>query len=149
MGKGGQKGGRLVIWALSLLARRPCCGEECGAAPALCAWLPWWAAGSRLPGTRGGQRRTALRVPLLAIHRMSSWELDDDVIQPRRKKNPYVMIGTLATAAVLVIGLVAFKHGDSKLSQQMMRARVVAQGATVAIMLGTSLGAMASLEKGE
>lgn len=37
-------------------------------------------------------------------------------------------------------GLVAFKTGNKGLSQQMMRARVVAQGATVALMVGSSGG---------
>ena len=35
-------------------------------------------------------------------------------------------------------GLVAFKKGNKALSQTLMRARVVAQGATVAVMLATS-----------
>ena len=85
--------------------------------------------------------------------------------------------GTLATAGVLVVGLMAFKHGNSKLSQQasmhanfnervsksfnltnhsqcnplplgqMMRARIVAQGATVAIMLGASVSAVNQLRQ--
>ena len=46
--------------------------------------------------------------------------------------------GALITAGVLIGGLVAFKQGRKDLSQQMMRARIVAQGATVAIMLGSS-----------
>ena len=43
--------------------------------------------------------------------------------------------GCLATAGVLVAGLVAFKNGNSNLSQHLMRARVLAQGATVALMV--------------
>jgi hypothetical protein len=35
-------------------------------------------------------------------------------------------------------GLVAFKKGNKALSQTMMRARIIAQGGTVAIMLATS-----------
>jgi len=46
--------------------------------------------------------------------------------------------GALITAGVLVGGLVAFKQGKKNLSQQMMRARIVAQGATVALMVGSS-----------
>ena len=49
-----------------------------------------------------------------------------------------IYTGALTTAAVLMGGLVAFKKGNKALSQTMMRARIVAQGATVAIMLGTS-----------
>lgn len=46
--------------------------------------------------------------------------------------------GALATAGVLVVGLAAFRQGNKNLSQQMMRTRVMFQGATVAIMLGSS-----------
>lgn len=48
------------------------------------------------------------------------------------------LAGALGTAAVLAGGLVAFKKGNKQLSQTMMRARIIAQGATVAVMLGTS-----------
>lgn len=48
------------------------------------------------------------------------------------------LTGALATAAVLMGGLVAFKKGNKQLSQTMMRARILAQGGTVAIMLATS-----------
>lgn len=44
----------------------------------------------------------------------------------------------MTTAAVLMGGLVAFKKGNKALSQTMMRARIIAQGGTVAIMLATS-----------
>lgn len=63
---------------------------------------------------------------------------EDTFSKPQRKRNPLVALGALATAGVLVVGLMAFKQGNSKLSQTMMRARVMAQGATVALMLGTS-----------
>lgn len=46
------------------------------------------------------------------------------------------------TGAILCAGLVAFKSGNKNMSQHMMRARVLAQGATVAVMVGTS-GALA------
>ena len=46
--------------------------------------------------------------------------------------------GAAATAGVLVAGLFAFKQGNQKLSQQMMRTRVLFQGITVGIMAGTS-----------
>lgn len=35
-------------------------------------------------------------------------------------------------------GLIAFKKGNTAMSQHMMRARVIAQGATVALMAGSS-----------
>lgn len=47
----------------------------------------------------------------------------------------------MTTAAVLFAGIAAFKSGNTKLSQHMMRARVLAQGGTVAIMLASVGGA--------
>lgn len=45
--------------------------------------------------------------------------------------------GAVATGGVLLGGLVAFKNGKSALAQQFMRARVLAQGITVAIMVSS------------
>lgn len=45
--------------------------------------------------------------------------------------------GSAATGGVLLGGLIAFKNGKSALAQHFMRARVVVQGVTVAIMLGS------------
>ncbi|EER96675.1 hypothetical protein BDA96_02G198400 [Sorghum bicolor] len=53
-------------------------------------------------------------------------------------KNPFVPIGALVTAGVLTAGLVSFRYGNSRLGQKLMRARVVAQGATVALMIGSA-----------
>ncbi|XP_022852784.1 RING-H2 finger protein ATL48-like isoform X1 [Olea europaea var. sylvestris] len=47
-------------------------------------------------------------------------------------------IGALITAGVLTAGLISFRQGNSNLGQKLMRARVVAQGATVALMVGTA-----------
>jgi len=44
--------------------------------------------------------------------------------------------GCLITTGCLVSGLMGFVAGDSKHMQRMMRARVVAQGLTVAAMMG-------------
>ncbi|KAG7668185.1 hypothetical protein Ndes2526B_g01100 [Nannochloris sp. 'desiccata'] len=57
---------------------------------------------------------------------------------PPKRRSPFVAMGALTTAAVLMGGLVAFKKGNKALSQTMMRARIIAQGGTVAIMLATS-----------
>ncbi|CAI0398776.1 unnamed protein product [Linum tenue] len=43
------------------------------------------------------------------------------------------------TAGVLTAGLVSFRRGNSQLGQKLMRARVVVQGATVALMVGTAV----------
>mmetsp|Transcript_30856 Transcript_30856/g.37399 ORF Transcript_30856/g.37399 Transcript_30856/m.37399 type:complete len:93 (+) Transcript_30856:145-423(+) len=53
-------------------------------------------------------------------------------------RNPLVLVGAIATAGVLAAGLVAFRNGNTDLSQKMMRTRVLFQGATVAVMVGTS-----------
>ncbi|WOK96393.1 RING-H2 finger protein ATL48-like isoform X1 [Canna indica] len=53
-------------------------------------------------------------------------------------KNPLVPIGALITAGVLTAGLVSFRQGNSQLGQKLMRARVVVQGATVALMVGSA-----------
>lgn len=54
----------------------------------------------------------------------------------------YLMVthlsGALLTAGVLTAGLISFRQGNSQLGQKLMRARVVAQGATVALMFGTA-----------
>lgn len=50
------------------------------------------------------------------------------------RKNPLVPIGAVTTAAILVGGLMSFRVGNIQLSQYMMRARVVAQGATLGIL---------------
>lgn len=47
-------------------------------------------------------------------------------------------IGALVTAGVLTAGLISFRQGNSQLGQMLMRARVVVQGATVALMVGTA-----------
>lgn len=65
--------------------------------------------------------------------------LDDDIFAPQSKRrNPLVMVGAIATAGVLLGGLVAFKKGNTQVSQQMMRTRVAFQGATLALMAGSS-----------
>lgn len=46
--------------------------------------------------------------------------------------------GAFMTAGVLTAGLISFRQGNSHLGQKLMRARVVVQGATVALMVGTA-----------
>ncbi|CBI34952.3 hypothetical protein PVL29_019169 [Vitis rotundifolia] len=65
-------------------------------------------------------------------------EMDQLFEQKKRVKNPLVPIGALLTAGVLTAGLISFKKGNSHLGQKLMRARVVVQGATVALMLSTA-----------
>ncbi|XP_054821918.1 RING-H2 finger protein ATL48-like [Prosopis cineraria] len=58
--------------------------------------------------------------------------------EKKRVRNPLVPIGALVTAGVLTAGLISFRQGNSHLGQKLMRARVVVQGATVALMVGTA-----------
>ncbi|XP_018818109.1 RING-H2 finger protein ATL48-like [Juglans regia] len=58
--------------------------------------------------------------------------------EKKRVRNPLVPIGALMTAGVLTAGLISFRQGNSQLGQLLMRTRVVAQGATVALMVGTA-----------
>ncbi|GFT39517.1 HIG1 domain family member 2A [Nephila pilipes] len=51
------------------------------------------------------------------------------------KSNPFVPIGMLATTAALTAGVISMRSGNKKRSQLMMRARVLAQGFTVAAIL--------------
>ncbi|EFA09681.1 HIG1 domain family member 2A, mitochondrial [Tribolium castaneum] len=58
------------------------------------------------------------------------------------KENPMIPIGCLATTCALCYGLWSFRTGNRKMSQYMMRTRIVAQGFTVVALLagiGTGL----------
>ncbi|XP_067852474.1 HIG1 domain family member 2A, mitochondrial [Heptranchias perlo] len=66
----------------------------------------------------------------------------------KTKENPFVPIGMLGTAGALTYGLIAFKHGKTRQSQVLMRARIFAQGFTVAaILVGVVATAMKSRNK--
>ncbi|PIN13433.1 hypothetical protein CDL12_13939 [Handroanthus impetiginosus] len=65
-------------------------------------------------------------------------ELEELFEEKKRVRNPLVPIGALMTAGVLTAGLISFRQGNSHLGQKLMRARVVVQGATVALMVGTA-----------
>ena len=71
--------------------------------------------------------------------------IDDDEaflakLARKSKSDPFVPIGCMATLAMLTGGLYSFKLGQAATSQQFMRARVVAQAATVAVVgVGTFL----------
>ena len=77
-------------------------------------------------------------------------EHPEDILPTRHilgKRSPLVIAGALSTAAVLLAGLGQFKAGNQKQSQNMMRLRVVMQGMTVMLMVGTSGVAFADLGK--
>ncbi|KAK9108078.1 hypothetical protein Scep_017799 [Stephania cephalantha] len=65
-------------------------------------------------------------------------DLENLFEQKKRVRNPLVPIGAFITAGVLTAGLISFRQGNSQLGQKLMRARVVVQGATVALMVGTA-----------
>ncbi|NXA67389.1 HIG2A protein, partial [Mohoua ochrocephala] len=54
----------------------------------------------------------------------------------KTRENPLVPLGCLCTVGVLAYGLISFKKGNTRRSQLMMRARILAQGFTFAAMLG-------------
>ncbi|XP_073147056.1 RING-H2 finger protein ATL48-like [Henckelia pumila] len=65
-------------------------------------------------------------------------ELEELFQGKKRVRNPFVRVGAFIIAGVLTAGLISFRHGNSHLGQKLMRARVVAQGATVVLMVGTT-----------
>ncbi|XP_016477222.1 RING-H2 finger protein ATL48-like [Nicotiana tabacum] len=69
---------------------------------------------------------------------MADSELDSIFPDTKRHRNPLVPIGAFVTAGVLTAGLISFKRGNSQLGQQLMRARVLAQGGTVVLMVGSA-----------
>ena len=77
----------------------------------------------------------------------SSTQTLDQILpsQSNKRRSPYVLVGAGVTAGALFAGLLAFRRGQQRTSQTMMRARVLAQGATVSIMIGTSGVALADL----
>ena len=66
-------------------------------------------------------------------------ETNTEKLWRKMGENPLIPIGATATTAVLCVGIFSFATKRSKLSQVMMRARVVAQGFTIACMVGTIL----------
>ncbi|GAB0495234.1 hypothetical protein MMPV_006533 [Pyropia vietnamensis] len=65
-----------------------------------------------------------------------AYDADDGAERLSRfRRNPAVLVGAGVTAGVLGAGLLAFNRGDSRWSQRLMRMRVVAQAATVGILI--------------
>ncbi|KAM6408417.1 HIG1 domain family member 2A, mitochondrial [Rhynochetos jubatus] len=54
----------------------------------------------------------------------------------KTRENPLVPLGCLCTVGVLTYGLVCFKRGNTRRSQLMMRARILAQAFTFTALLG-------------
>ncbi|KAF4517328.1 hypothetical protein B566_EDAN007280 [Ephemera danica] len=63
-------------------------------------------------------------------------ETAKDKFMRKFNDNPFVPIGCLATFGALSYGLWSFRTGKRRMSQYMMRLRIVAQGFTVAALIG-------------
>mmetsp|Transcript_27101 Transcript_27101/g.42540 ORF Transcript_27101/g.42540 Transcript_27101/m.42540 type:complete len:100 (-) Transcript_27101:447-746(-) len=62
-------------------------------------------------------------------------------------EEPLVPIGALATVGFLTGGLVSFRNGKAALSQKMMRGRIVAQAATVLVLMSGGMMGMGGSPK--
>ncbi|NXF47255.1 HIG2A protein, partial [Oceanites oceanicus] len=67
---------------------------------------------------------------------MFSEEGFGDKFLRKTRENPLVPLGCLCTLGVLTYGLISFKRGNTRQSQLMMRARILAQGFTFVALLG-------------
>ncbi|KAL1122816.1 hypothetical protein AAG570_003142 [Ranatra chinensis] len=63
-------------------------------------------------------------------------ETFSEKLMRRTKENPFVPIGALLTVGCLSMGLYSFRRGEKRMSQLMMRGRILAQGFTVAALIG-------------
>mmetsp|Transcript_55056 Transcript_55056/g.112517 ORF Transcript_55056/g.112517 Transcript_55056/m.112517 type:complete len:120 (-) Transcript_55056:136-495(-) len=63
--------------------------------------------------------------------------LDAQLITYLGKDSPAIPMGVFATGVILLSGLVSFNNANAKMQQNFMRARIVSQGITVAIMMGS------------
>lgn len=70
---------------------------------------------------------------------MSYEETNKEKLWRKMGENPLIPLGAGVTTGVLMVGIFSFATKRAKLSQWMMRARVVAQGFTIACMVGTIL----------
>jgi len=69
-------------------------------------------------------------------------------IKRKIRENPFVPLGMLATVGALSYGIYGFQKGNQRIQQTMMRARVLAQGATVLVLVGgIALASMRNEEK--
>ncbi|XP_063148187.1 HIG1 domain family member 2A, mitochondrial [Candoia aspera] len=67
-------------------------------------------------------------------HRLDAEQFESKFVRKFRE-NPFVPIGCIGTAGILTYGLICFMRNNPQKSQMMMRARVLAQGFTVASLL--------------
>ncbi|CAG9787800.1 unnamed protein product [Diatraea saccharalis] len=74
-------------------------------------------------------------------------ETFSEKFQRKFNENPFVPIGALATAAALSYGLWSFRTGQKRMSQNMMRLRIVAQGFTItAVVVGVMMSATKTIK---
>ncbi|KAL7748064.1 palmitoyltransferase akr1 [Sorochytrium milnesiophthora] len=106
-------------------------------------WLARLLSGvGRRKDSRQGDSASLLPVILVLSSATAAssmpYQADESFMQRVKRKSmeePLVPIGLGLTVAALTRGIVAWRQGDSKMSQQMMRARVGAQGFTVLALL--------------
>ncbi|KAL0314124.1 UNVERIFIED_CONTAM: RING-H2 finger protein ATL48 [Sesamum angustifolium] len=80
------------------------------------------------------EEKKRVRNPLVPI---DAWDSSGNYVSELAYEGE-LLAGALMTAGVLTAGLISFRQGNSHLGQKLMRARVVVQGATVALMVGTA-----------
>mmetsp|Transcript_17038 Transcript_17038/g.12092 ORF Transcript_17038/g.12092 Transcript_17038/m.12092 type:complete len:120 (-) Transcript_17038:104-463(-) len=86
---------------------------------------------------RAAERRPQIVVPSTAETVQIS-ELDAQLIYYLGKDSPAIPMGVFATGVILLSGLASFNNNTSKRSQQtFMRARLVSQGITIGLMMGS------------
>jgi len=76
------------------------------------------------------------KIPGFTPTSLQEGETGYEKIKRKTGENPFVPAGALLTAGVLCVGLWTMKTKNRSLSQKMMRARVAAQGATIAALVG-------------
>jgi hypothetical protein len=74
----------------------------------------------------------------LTMSKVQLHDIEYEWESEKKHRSPLVIVGAALTVGVLGAGLFAFKHGNQRVSQQLMRLRVLTQGATVAVMAATS-----------
>ncbi|KAI5637725.1 hypoxia induced protein conserved region domain-containing protein [Phthorimaea operculella] len=86
-----------------------------------------------------------LRKDMGAVHHV---ETTSEKFGRKFSENPFVPVGCLATVGALSYGLWCFRTRNSKMSQIMMRWRIVAQGFTVtALVLGVMMTTTNSMKQ--
>lgn len=68
-----------------------------------------------------------------------NWNGERITFWEKARREPWVPAGVALTTGILIAGIYTLRTGNKHLSQKLMRARLIAQGATV-VMIMASLG---------